>query len=212
VLTNPTFVKDHIEDRLSKDTSAQELDTIEQGLKRVARDLAKASQLVFDFADDEDAVAPFKQKVRDLTALKRTLQERRETVLEQQVHWNTLLSRWESLVWAFYADPEGQLDAFRDRLSYAEKRHWLATLGVRVAVYSTSHDPRWELTMTIDPSYYLPTDEQLREEGAWFDDDPTGSEGTSGSGGPSGSGGSKGSGGLVTVTTTARAGGGAGRC
>ena len=113
-----------------------------------------ATKLVFDFADDGDAAAPFKQKVRDLTALKRTFQEQRTEAMARQIHWQALLDKWESLVWAFCADPQGQEEAFRERLSYAEKRHWLSALGVQATVYSRDHDPR----------YWAPDDETLRLE------------------------------------------------
>ena len=74
--------------------------------------------------------------------------------MARQIHWQALLDKWESLVWAFCADPQGQEEAFRERLSYAEKRHWLSALGVQATVYSRDHDPR----------YWAPDDETLRLE------------------------------------------------
>jgi hypothetical protein len=84
--------------------------------------------------------------------------------MSRRINWAKAPVDWDKLVWAFAADPEGQLGAFRERLSYADRRHWLATLGVRVKVWATGHDPPYEITMAVDPVYWVPT-----EEDSWKD-------------------------------------------
>lgn len=47
-------------------------------------------------------------------------------------------------------------DIYAENLTYAEKRRWLDLLGFQARVWATNHDPRWEVTSTIDPTFFEP--------------------------------------------------------
>jgi site-specific DNA recombinase len=123
--------------------TAEDLLTLQRRLNEVASRQTKLARLASTL-DDEDAAAPLINELRSLGSQKRDLEAE--------------LQRLKSVANAASAEASrlGDLASWCNRvasnlatLTYDQKRLVLEALGVRVRVWRSDHEPRWQLDMSL---------------------------------------------------------------
>ena len=150
LLKQPDLIAQELERRGAGDTVAQDLTTLRRRLHEVATRQTKMARLASTL-DDDDAAAPLLTELRSLARQKRDL--------EAEQH------RLEHLADTAAAEASrlGDLASWCSRvasnlaaLTYEQKRLVLEALGVRVHVWKTDHDPRWQLDMSLPVDTVVP--------------------------------------------------------
>ena len=92
--------------------------------------------------DDDEAVAPLLAELQSLASQAKALRTERASL--QQAASQSALDDQRLMNLATWCD---RVADRLPQLTYEEKRMVLGALGTTVSVYSTSHEPRWEIRM-----------------------------------------------------------------
>ncbi len=144
VLTRPDVVAAAVERQREKDPAADDLAALDARLAAIDARRKRVARAVVAL-DDEDAASPLLAELTSLAGQRRTLDEERATLAARQAGREADRERLADLsAWC------GRVAGNLPTLSYQERRDVLTALGVRVRVWRTDHDPRWEITVSPD--------------------------------------------------------------
>ena len=143
LLDDPALIEREVARRRSSDGVGADLGTLDRRLRELAARQAKLARLA-GALDDEDAAAPLLAELRSAASQRRDLEAergRRQSLADEATLDANRLA--DLAAWC------GRVAANLATLTYSEKRLVLDALGVRVQVWRSDHDPRWELTMNL---------------------------------------------------------------
>jgi site-specific DNA recombinase len=142
LLRNPASVRTKLEQSRTADPSADDLAGVERSLARVAR---QQRNLVEQLANLRGAAADLvAQKLAVLETERERLGDERAALLARQEAWRAGQERLDEFErWC------ATVAADLGSASYDEKRRALDLLNVRVRVWRTGHDPRYEVSASV---------------------------------------------------------------
>jgi site-specific DNA recombinase len=145
VLSDPRVIAAEVERRRGKSNGGHELALIEQRLTAIDRQRQNLVRAIGLLTDD-DSVGLMTQELTTLSSQRKELERERQAKMaaladrEAEDRRLTDLAAWCS-----------RTGANLGSLTYDERRMVLSALGVRVRVWQTAHDPRWEIEMAPLP-------------------------------------------------------------
>jgi site-specific DNA recombinase len=153
-------------DKITADVASQHDPTeperlaLQKALQTIER-AQRMQALAIEALESPEAAAPNLQRLKQLAKEHQALTEQLEEVNRRQEGWASGRAAAERLVEMFYAE-----QARLDNLSYAEKRHILAWLGVSVKLWPQGTEPRWTLTTTVQLPRWIDAEPAIDDAGA----------------------------------------------
>jgi len=144
VLTQPAIIASEVARLRRDDPTEADRVTIDRRLAEAERQRANAARLAARF-DDDEAAAPFLVEIEALTEQLRALRSERERLEHQRTGWEQAQGRLDDLTeWC-------RLQAVNlSVLTDHDRRLAIEALGVEARVWATDHDPRYEITLSLD--------------------------------------------------------------
>ena len=144
VLTRPEIIAVELERLRRDDPTAADLDAVETRLEAIERQRGNLTRKLALF-DDDKAAAPLIAEIGSLTEQLRALHREREALEAQRHGWVQAQEQLADLErWCRIQSTNLGL------LTYEQKRLALFALGAEVRVWSTDHDPRYEISIRLE--------------------------------------------------------------
>lgn len=143
IIRRPAIIANEVERLRSTDPVQYDLDVVERRLAEVKRQRGNLARKLALF-DDEETAAPVVAELAALARQEKQLQTEYTNLTDEREGWIQAQDRLKDLeYWC-------QLQAANlTSLSYEQKRLALHALNVRVHVWTSTHDPRFRITMEI---------------------------------------------------------------
>jgi site-specific DNA recombinase len=136
-------IRAELERRLGDDPTAADVSATERAINDIVRrqtNIAKSISLI----DDQEAQEPLVRELEALRSQQKALAQERDLLLSRRQNWESAQRHIDSLeAWC------NQVASNLDSLDYDQRREALQAFGVRVTIYRTGHDPRYEIRATI---------------------------------------------------------------
>ncbi len=159
VLENPDYIRQHARKQAESDSTAADLATIDAALVQLSQQAANIASIAA-MTNDPDAAAPLALRLDGIAAEKRTLQTRRQTLIDLQAAHSRTKAMLDGLsdIWA---ERYAEIDA----MTMDERRDVLADFRVTVTVYPKGVEPRYVVDMAFDlSSWFVPATGFLLDE------------------------------------------------
>lgn len=142
-LADPRVIAREVERLRREDPAGPDIAGVDARLEEIGRRRANLARRVAGLEDD-DLAGPLLEEMASLSRQHRALAEEREGLRARREAWREAESRLDSLEERCAAIAESIRDA-----GYQERRLALYVLGVQARVWSSDHDPRFEVTMNV---------------------------------------------------------------
>jgi site-specific DNA recombinase len=144
VLTRPEIIQVEVARLRRDDPVKADLDAVERRLAEVERQRSNLVRRVGTI-DDDDIAATILAEIAALTTQQKALVAQQDELEAQRAGWAASQQQLNDL------DAWCRLQAHNlDTLSYEGRRLALEALGVVARVWSTDHDPRYDITLRLD--------------------------------------------------------------
>jgi site-specific DNA recombinase len=144
VLEHPAWIEQHAKRQAESDTSADELDTLNRALLQLNQQAENVARIAA-MTTDSEAAAPLATQLDAIAGQKRTLQARRQTLIDLMAARDRTKGKLAALsdVWA---ERYAQIEA----MTIDERRDVLADFGVSATVFPKDQSPRFVVDMAFD--------------------------------------------------------------
>lgn len=149
VLEHPAWIEQHAKQQAESDSSASELDTLNRALIQLSQQSENVARIAA-LTTDSEAAAPLAAQLDAIAGQKRTLQARRQSLIDRMAAHDRMKGKLAGLpdIWT---ERYAQIEA----MTVEERRDVLADFGVSVTVYPKDHTPRHNIDMAFDLSSWF---------------------------------------------------------
>lgn len=150
IVLDPDVINEQLAQQQSSNPVESDLAAIDQRIASVEKQRRRISRGI-GLLDDDDAAAPLLEQLRGLSMEAKRLVLEREALLGRESAWQA-----DTRMWRQIADWCDLVRDNLDSLTYPERRNLLLSLGTQVRVWSTKHNPRFEIAMDLGEIVFSP--------------------------------------------------------